>query len=154
MKHVECPEVYDGKGNSLFLGGGISGCRDWQTELVALLKDTNLVLINPRRKEFNAEDKNLEEEQIKWEFEHLNKSKAILFWFPPETVCPITLYELGKISKTDKPIFIGIDKNYSRKNDVMIQTKLIRPDVNIVWSLNELAEQIKLREDLKNEKLL
>jgi hypothetical protein len=143
MKYIQCPEVYDSMGKSLFLAGGISGCSDWQTEMIALLKDTNLVLINPRRESFNASDKHVEEEQIAWEFEHLNKSDAVLFWFPSETVCPITLYELGKISKTDKAIFIGVDPNYSRRRDVEIQTKLVRPDVNIVYSIRDLAQQIK-----------
>jgi hypothetical protein len=143
MKYIECPEFYDGKGKSLFLGGGISNCGDWQKEMVELLKDTNLVLINPRRESFDTSKKNIEEEQISWEFSHLDKSDAVLFWFPQETLCPITLYELGKMSKTNKNIFIGIDKKYARKNDVVIQTKLLRPEIKIVYSLKELAEQIK-----------
>jgi hypothetical protein len=143
MKYIECPEVYNGKENSLFLAGGISNCKDWQKEMVDLLIDTDLVLINPRRESFDISKKNIEEEQISWEFNHLDKSGAVLFWFPSETVCPITLYELGKMSKTSKPIFVGVDKNYARKNDVIIQTKLIRPEVEIVYSLKELAEQIK-----------
>lgn len=143
MKYVKCPEVYDGKGKSLFLGGGISNCKDWQKEMVESLKDTNLVLINPRRESFDTSKKNIEEEQIAWEFNHLDKSDAVLFWFPPETLCPITLYELGKISKTNKTIFIGVDKDYARKNDVVIQTKLLRPEIKVVNTLKELAEQIK-----------
>ncbi|MEI7718356.1 MAG: nucleoside 2-deoxyribosyltransferase domain-containing protein [archaeon] len=143
MKYIECPKVYEGREVSLFLAGGISGCKIWQNDLVKLLEDTSLVLINPRRKNFDIKDLTLEKKQITWEYEHLERASAVSFWFPSETVCPITLYELGKISQTDKPLFIGIDRNYTRINDISIQTKLIRPDVKVVYSLEGLAEQIK-----------
>ncbi len=144
MKYIGCPEVYNGKGKSLFLAGGITGCVNWQAELVELLKEEKIVLLNPRRKKFEVEDSIIEEEQIKWEFEHLKKADMVSFWFTEETLCPITLYELGKQSALDKPIFIGIHPNYKRKRDVEIQTKLIRPEIKIVYSLRELAGQIKL----------
>lgn len=43
---------------------------------------------------------------------------------------------------TDKPLFIGIHPNYPRRQDVEIQTSLVRPDIKIVYSLQDLAEQI------------
>jgi len=49
MKHVKCPEESDGGKRSVFLAGGITGCEDWQDEIVEMLKDTNFVLLNPRR---------------------------------------------------------------------------------------------------------
>jgi hypothetical protein len=145
MKYVECPKVYEGNEESLFLAGGISNCSDWQAELIELLKDTDLVLLNPRRKHYPTDNSDIEEEQIKWEFDHLKKATAVSFWFTKETLCPITLYELGKQSALDKQIFIGVHPNYTRKSDIEIQTKLIRPEVKIVYSLKELAEQIKER---------
>ena len=143
MKYVQCPEVYNGNEKSIFLAGGISGCSVWQTEMANLLKDTDLAVINPRRENYDMDDKSLEEVQIKWEFDHMNKVDIISFWFTPETVCPITLYELGKASMTNKIIFVGVDPNYSRKRDVEIQTKLIRPEIKIVSSIKELVEQVK-----------
>jgi hypothetical protein len=149
MKHVQCPENYGGKEKSLFLAGGITGCADWQAELINLLKDTDLVLLNPRRKHYPVGKVDLDEEQIKWEFEHFKKASAVSFWFPPETVCPITLYELGKQSALGKPIFVGVHPNYTRKKDIEIQTKLIRLEVKIVYSLGKLAEQIKKWSEVK-----
>ena len=52
------------------------------------------------------------------------------------------LYELGAWSKTDKPIFVGVHKDYVRRQDVEIQTKLARSDVNIAWSVDALAIQV------------
>ncbi len=143
MKYIECPEIFSGKEKSLFLAGGISGCSNWQQEFVFLLKDLNLTLLNPRRRFYSENNTNLEQEQIKWEYEHLNKASAVSFWFTEETLCPITLYELGKQSANSKILFIGVHPNYKRRKDVEIQTSLIRPEVKIVYSLQDLANQIK-----------
>lgn len=143
MNYVEYPQIYEGRERSLFLAGGISNCPIWQPDLVKLLEDTNLTILNPRRRNFSTDNPNIEEEQIAWEYDHLRKASAVSFWFPKETLCPITLYELGKQSVLDKPIFIGVHQDYARRRDVEIQTRLIRPKVKIVYSLENLAEQIK-----------
>ena len=143
MKCIQCPKVYDGNEKPLFLAGGITGTSDWQSKLIEMFKDEEIVLLNPRRSEYDFTDGKLEEEQIKWEYNHLNKANAASFWFTPETLCPITLYELGKQSALGKKIFVGIDLDYARRNDVEIQIKLARPDVEIVYSLEDLSEQIK-----------
>jgi hypothetical protein len=143
MKYIECPKIYSGNEKSLFLAGGITNCPNWQLQFIELLGDANLVILNPRRKNFSADNSDIEEEQIKWEYEHLKKASAVLFWFPKETLCPITLYELGKQSADKKPVFIGIHPDYKRKRDVEIQTRLARPEIRIVYSLKDLTEQIK-----------
>jgi hypothetical protein len=142
MRYIECPAVYDGTGMSIFLAGGISNCGNWQKDMVRLLSHTDLTLVNPRRENFDITDPTASQFQIKWEHEHLNKVGAVLFWFPPETLCPITLYELGARSMSHIPIFLGIHPDYKRKFDVEIQTSLVRPDIKIVYSLEELAEQV------------
>ena len=143
MELVKCPEEFKGKGRSVFLAGGISNCSDWQSEISKMFEEEDLVLINPRRDDYDFDDLRVEEEQINWEFRHLEKSDVILFWFPCETLCPITLYELGKVSNSKKKIFVGIHPEYSRRRDVEIQTSLIRPEVKIVYSLGDLAQEVK-----------
>lgn len=146
MKYLEAPTEYIKtveNEKSLFLGGGITNCPDWQSELIGLLKEDDLVLLNPRRANFPMGDPNASKEQIKWEYRHLRKANAIMFWFPKETLCPIVLYELGAHSMTNKPLFIGVHSDYARKLDVEIQTILVRPEIEIVYDLDSLAEQIK-----------
>lgn len=143
MKCVEAPEVYTGKSKSLFLAGGITDCPDWQADLVKLLKHENIVLLNPRRKNFPIHDPNAALAQIKWEYNHLRKADYISFWFPKETLCPIVLYELGAWSMAHKPIYVGVHPEYKRKQDVEIQTALARPKVEIAYSLEFLAGHIK-----------
>lgn len=144
MKYYEAPnKIIECNEPRLFLAGGITGCPDWQQEMRTLLYTTDLTLLNPRRKDFPIGDPDAALEQIKWEFDMLRVVNAILFWFPEETLCPIVLYELGAWSMTDKPIFVGIHPNYARRQDVEIQTYLARSDVEIVYSLTDLANQIK-----------
>lgn len=143
MKYIEAPEVYTGQAKSIFLAGGITNCPDWQSEMRNLLADTNVVLVNPRRKDFPIDDPSVAKKQIQWEHSHLRKAYAILFWFPKETLCPIVLYELGSWSMMNKPLFIGIHPEYKRKQDVEIQTSLVRPGFKIVYDLTSLSQQVR-----------
>lgn len=141
MRYIEAPEITEFE-NGLFLAGGISGCLGWQTEITAMLSQTPYTILNPRRADFPMNDPTAAEAQIRWEHDHLRRAATLLFWFPCETLCPITLYELGAWSMTPKPLFIGLHPDYARRQDVEIQTRLIRPDVQIVYSLTALAEQL------------
>jgi len=128
---------------SIFMAGSISNSKDWQEELAELLNiEKEFWLINPRRDDFDISKKEMSEEQIDWEFKYLNESDAVLFWFAEETLAPITLYELGKLSMSKKPLFIGCHPNYQRKFDVEYQTKLIRPEIKVVDNLKDLSIQI------------
>lgn len=129
-------------GKTVFLAGGITNCPDWQQEMRSMLQDTDLILLNPRREHFPIGDPNAAQEQITWEHNCLKMAEAILFWFPHETLCPIVLYELGAWSMTTKPIYIGVHPDYQRRQDVEIQTRLVRPEIEVVYSLSELAKQV------------
>lgn len=146
MIYVEAPNSSPAGSTtpSLFIAGSIQNSPEWQTELVKDLENLNLVVYNPRRKNFPIHDPNAAYGQIKWEFDHLRKASMISFWFCKETVGPIVLYELGAHLMTPKPIVIGMDPGYQRRQDVEIQTKLIRPEIEIVYSLKDLGNQIAL----------
>ncbi len=146
MNYVEAPDTYDGSGRSVFLAGGITGCPDWQSEVVNFLKGSAITLFNPRRTNFPIHDPSASEFQIKWEYDHLRKASAILFWFPCETLCPIVLYELGAWSMTNKPIFVGVHPEYQRRQDVELQIKFVRPDVKVVYSIPDLVAQVSFYE--------
>jgi hypothetical protein len=144
MRYIEAPnrtEIFPGE-RSIFMAGGITGCPDWQSEIVKRLMYTDLVIFNPRRANFPIHVPAAAFKQIAWEHQYLRQADTILFWFPRETLCPIVLYELGAWSMTDKPIFVGIHPEYQRRQDVEIQTHLARRDVDLVYSLDDLGEQI------------
>lgn len=144
MPHVRPPEEFDAADRSLFLAGGISGTRDWQVDLVALLADLPLSLLNPRRENYPWDDPAAAEGQIRWEFRHLRRATAVAFWFPPETLCPIALFELGgQVRAAHQPLFVGTDPGYARRLDVSIQLRLARPEVTMVDSVAALAAQVR-----------
>jgi hypothetical protein len=142
MQYIEAPQVYEGHETSLFLAGGITGCPDWQSTMLAQLSDLPLVIFNPRRAHFSQEEE-AAREQILWEYTYLRKASAIAFWFPQETLCPITLYEFGSWSMTTKKLFPGVHPHYQRIQDLRVQTALVRPDLSFVESLTELLQEIR-----------
>lgn len=143
MNVFTAPEESTGAAPSLFLAGGISNCGDWQKQMIGLLADTHLTLLNPRREQFDVNDLAVAEAQIVWEYSHLRKATAVLFWFPPETLCPITLFELGGAVERKAPLFVGCDPSYARRDDVRVQVSLARPEVNVVPELDVLAAQVR-----------
>ncbi len=149
--YIECPAEYvradgdkkDDRGEkSVFFAGGITGCGDWQQEMRGLLGESALVMVNPRRGAYDFGDPKAAEFQIDWEFRHLRAVSAILFWFAAEQIQPISLYELGAWSMTDKPMFVGVHPTYQRRQDVIIQTRLVRPEIEVVDSLEALAQRV------------
>jgi hypothetical protein len=144
MKYFECPAeaVKTPDFKHVFLAGGITNCYNWQREISLMLQHTpNLALFNPRRSVYDYDDPKLGEEQIHWEHRHLTAADGIIFWFAEETLQPITLFELGKW--LNKVVAIGIHPNYKRKFDVEIQVGIERPDLKIVNSIEDLADQIE-----------
>lgn len=147
MRYVEATQWGSNCGineTAVFLAGGITGCPDWQAEIIKMLDVDNLVVYNPRRSKFDNSNPVMVYEQIKWEYQHLQRAQVISFWFPKESICPIVLYELGFHLNSQKPLIIGIDPGYCRTTDVIVQSSLAREDnsIIIVHSLQHLAHRI------------
>jgi hypothetical protein len=141
-KNIKSPDVYVKRVGAItvFLAGGITGCPDWQREMEAKLKHTPYVTLNPRRDgEFNTMNPEWGVQQIEWENWHLDRAEYILFWFPKEGMCMITLFELGKCLAGGKKVVIGCDPEYLREFDVRTQSRLMRPNIPIAKTLDELA---------------
>ena len=129
---------------SIFLAGGISDCWDWQ-DIVAmrLAGETDAVVYNPRRIGFDMSAyEEISRQQIIWEFHALRMSTVNLFWFPEETLCPITLMEYGSAMERLHPgaIMCGTHPNYQRRFDVVEQTRL--KNHSHVWSdISDLVDE-------------
>lgn len=136
MIYVEAPNIFVEETESLkkfptvFLGGGITNCKDWQSDLVQEIDDLDCIVYNPRRKSFDLKDPSQSEIQIKWEHNYLSTSDIVIFYFSSETLCPITLFELGarlmanQSHSYGQSIYIYCEPDYQRKFDVEFQTKL------------------------------
>jgi Nucleoside 2-deoxyribosyltransferase like len=141
------PFRFQQPGPRVFLAGGITGCPDWQTEVIDQLQDATLagVLFNPRRPNFPIHDTKAAEGQINWEWRHLGLADIIVFWFPQETLCPIVLFEYGKMLGRGraKHLIIGAHPNYARRQDLVIQTYLEDADLTVVDTLAHVVEQLQ-----------
>lgn len=146
--HIQCPEFWKPENleecsDTLFLGGGITGTQEWQIPFVEYLNGYDLTIFNPRRNNFDVNDPNATKFQIEWEFYHLRFARMRMFWFPSETLCPITLFELGKYCSSTDLLFVGCHPEYKRKVDVEVQLRLARPnDAKVYSSLDELGAAI------------
>lgn len=136
MNYVEAPYPYqlDSKlETSIFLGGGITNCSNWQATLTNELNHlvVPITVFNPRRKKFDLSDPKQSDIQIRWEHQFLRLCDVVVFYFSHETVCPITLFELGAALERNlcrnnpQKIIVYCEHNYVRKMDVGIQVQLI-----------------------------
>jgi hypothetical protein len=129
---------------SVFLGGGISGCADWQAVVSRTLLEAmaDVVILNPRRMSFDLTDPTMTQQQILWEWQYLRDATIRLFWFAPETMCPITLFEYGKWLGKGGWMVVGTDPNYVRREDILIQTNLENPHMKVHNSLDDLTNAL------------
>ncbi|MGY1495051.1 nucleoside 2-deoxyribosyltransferase domain-containing protein [Streptomyces sp. QTS52] len=138
LRYIEAPAPYSGDAPSVFLGGGITGCPDWQCRAVLQLDaiGSPAVVINPRRAVFPVGEAEATREQTTWEYEHLRVADVILFWFCAEAIQPIALYELGSHAARGTRLAVGAHPDYPRLLDVVEQLRLARPDVTVHDSLH------------------
>lgn len=147
MEYIESPEIWTRTPDqpSVFLAGGFTGCSNWQIELAKMLRNTNYVVLNPRRKTI-VDSPESAEIQINWEFEYLRKADLISFWFCNNAIQPIALFELGAWSGNKDPaVVIGVEPGYPRALDIRIQMGLLGRN-RIVSTLEDLAKEIILIE--------
>ena len=146
MQIITAPDNYTAKGTDilLFLAGGITGCPDWQQEVIKYLQEfdaspeagslDDLVIFNPRREDFPINDPSAASTQISWEFQWLERADIFSMYFANSTSDqPICMYELGRYitrmqmrfpTEWMHRIVISLERGYKRANDVMIQTRL------------------------------
>lgn len=90
-------------------------------------------------------------QQIAWESTYVRDSDSIAFWFGRETLCPITLFELGSaLERGTQMLWVGIDLKYARKVDIEERLKHAKPVgifhgmLPVVYSLDDLAQEIRI----------
>lgn len=142
MNTIEAPDEYDGVGSALFLAGGIRDAENWQARMLESLHGISATVLNPRRIRFSDGNPAEKRQQIQWEHRHLLRADLIAFWFPPQTLCPIALFELGVCCASETPILVGVDPCYARRFDIEVQLGLRMPEVKVVDSLDVLANQV------------
>lgn len=130
MRVVYAPEpviTQNLKEYKVFLSGSIEqdSAVKWQDEVIEGLKDLdNIVLINPRRKDWDSNIGNDStnkafREQVEWELKWLRDADLILMYFDPNTKSPISLLELGLFCGQARMI-VCCPEGFYRKGNVDI----------------------------------
>ncbi len=131
---------------SVFLAGGITNCPNWQKELITYLDeaDIRITVFNPRRDNFPIDDPLAAQAQIQWEYHRLKVADLTSFWFSRGSMNPIVLFEYGMALGQKREVCLGIDTEYIRRQDVVLQTALIDSYVlkTISYSIERLAYEI------------
>jgi len=145
-------EVFSARNNhsfKMFLAGGITNCPNWQQTLLTRMSREDfpyLTVFNPRREHFDVKDIDAIEQQITWEYNKLRASNLVVFWFAKGSINPIVLYELGMWcnSRPEDHCIVGVDPEYERKQDVLIQTYLARPDLVVAQDFDRFGEAVMM----------
>lgn len=88
----------------VFLAGSIEmgTAEKWQDRIASILQDEKVILLNPRRDDWDSSWKQTVDdpqftEQVRWEQAGLIDSDTVFFYFDPSTKSPITLLEFGQV---------------------------------------------------------
>ena len=134
----------------VFLAGSIEqGTAEmWQNKVIQLLKNQDIIILNPRRDYWdNSWKQNIKNnkfrEQVEWELRALECADKILMYFDPKTKSPISLLELGLFAKSGKMIVCCPD-GFWRKANVEIVCK----KYDILFFKNLKLAVDKLKNDL------
>lgn len=169
MRVITAPEEYKIQDDevTVFLAGGICGCENWQDDVIQILKEIDenerkegregldkLVLFNPRRESFPINDRMESRNQIKWEFDALERCNIFSMYFcSGDSDQPICMYELGKnLVRMQQRyaidwygrIIVSVEDGYKRYGDVVTQFNLAIGRKN-----DELGLFVKSGEDKK-----
>lgn len=136
---------------SVFLAGSIDmgQAEDWQSTVTRALGDRDVVILNPRRDEWDASwEQDIAfapfREQVEWELEGLERATIIAVYFAPTSKAPVTLLELGLFAKSDR-VVVCCPEGYWRRGNVEIICR--RYEVQMAADLDALVREIRRRLD-------
>lgn len=124
MKEIKAPGTFPAHGPFIFLAGSIEmgTAENWQEKVKQGLGYKNVVLLNPRRDDWDSSWVQSKEnpkfrEQVEWELRAQEIADCILMYFDPRTKSPISLLELGLFARSNKMIVV-CPEGFWRKGNV------------------------------------
>ncbi|MET1024785.1 MAG: nucleoside 2-deoxyribosyltransferase domain-containing protein [Pseudoxanthomonas sp.] len=120
------PVPHDDPRPKVFLAGSIDMGRsgDWQAQVAQALQDDGVLVLNPRRADWNpawkadAGDPHFRQ-QVEWELAALEQADLVLMYFVPSSQSPITLLEFGLYARSGK-LRVAAPEGYWRKGNLDI----------------------------------
>jgi len=144
---VQAPDPIPADGPLLFLGGSIDegAAVHWQQQMIAALADTDWVILNPRRDDWNEnwiQDKSDSQfrAQVEWELDGLARADHVFMYFHPGNRSPISLLELGLMVHR-RQLTVCCPPGFWRKGNVDVVCD--RFDIPVVTTLERAAKTLK-----------
>ncbi|MBL8740998.1 MAG: nucleoside 2-deoxyribosyltransferase domain-containing protein, partial [Myxococcales bacterium] len=111
---------------TVFLAGSIDmgSAEDWQGAVTAELRDLDIVVLNPRRDDWDASWRQSIDDpqfraQVEWELDGLERADVIALWLARDSLAPISLLELGLFARGGK-VVIGCPQGFWRRGNVEV----------------------------------
>jgi len=132
MIHIQAPHSYAEhmKENRpvVFFSGSIEMGKAelWQDDFVAELKNDDVLILNPRRDDWDSSwDQSIEcdyfREQVEWELQALEDTDIMLLYLQPGTKSPISLLEFGLYARSaPEHLVVLCPEGFWRKGNVDI----------------------------------
>jgi hypothetical protein len=134
---------------SVFLAGSIEMGRAefWQTSVEQALIDADIVILNPRRDEWDTSwEQSIRNptfrEQVEWELTGQEWASVIAMYFAPATQAPVTMLELGLFARSGR-LVVCCPPGFWRRGNVEIVCA--RFGVPLVETLPELVDLVRGR---------
>ena len=148
MREIKAPHDIPLLGRKLFLAGSIEmgTAEKWQEKVVGELLETDWIIFNPRRNDWDSSWEQKESnpqfrEQVLWEIKAQEIADTILMYFDVNTKSPITLLELGLFAESGKSIVVCPD-GFWRKGNVEVVCKYY--EIPLHDSLDRALELLKM----------
>ena len=149
MITVRPPQAWPEEGRKVFLAGSIEmdQAADWQDQFAQMLADTDLVLLNPRRLDWDDAVRQEADEpdfhrQVTWELEGLEAADVIVMYFDPETKSPVSLLELGLHARSGR-LLVCCPDGFWRRGNVVITCE--RYGIPMYPSLSAMSAAVRTR---------
>ena len=120
---VKAPGKYGKEKFSIFLAGAIDQgqAEDWQKKVARSLDDLDILILNPRRDDWNASMEQVAsnpqfKEQVMWEVNAMEAANLVVYVFTKDSKAPITFFELGAFGTTKDAIVCAEDGFYRQGN--------------------------------------
>ena len=134
---------------TVFLAGSIEmgSAEDWQSYVSRSLQGHDIIVLNPRRDEWDSTWKQTISnpqfrEQVEWELAAQELATMIAMYFAPSTKSPITLLELGLFARSGKAVVCCPDEFWRKGNVEIVCT---RYNVPMVDTLDDLIHEVRSR---------
>lgn len=143
VRIVEYPERKGLHGKCLFVVG-----EEWRASVQERLVTFPVTVVSSRRpmtkpKETPHSEPFEYKTMLEWENAYIDRCQAVMFWFPWESSCAESMFQLGRLARDRRIVlFVGAHPNYRCRESLVQLMKYVRPEVLVASTFEKLMSQL------------